>query len=166
MLFSSTTTRRARRGMMREWRLFALSIFSLAVAFVCLGSALLVVVNLKAIESRWSRAGRASVYLKDNAPQVDIDAVTAALEKTPGVTKVRYVSSGQARAELAKEQTNELAALPPEAFPASIEVEVAGEMSDTELADAVGKLRQLSSVDEVETYQSWTERLARLVRGG
>jgi cell division transport system permease protein len=166
MLFSSTTTRRARRGMLREWRLFALSIFSLAVAFVCLGSALLVVVNLKAIETRWSRAGRASIYLKDNAPQTDVDAVTAALEKTPGVTKVRYVSSGQARTELAREQTNELAALPPEAFPASIEVEVAGDMTDQELADAVGKLRQLASVDEVETYQSWTERLSRLVRGG
>src|SRR6266498_4125771 len=106
MLFSSTTTSRARRGMMREWRLFSLSIFSLAVAFVCLGSALLVVVNLKAIEQLWSRAGRASIYLKDNAPQSDVDAVTAALEKTPGVTKVRYVSAGQARSELAQEQTN------------------------------------------------------------
>jgi len=28
--------------MMREWRLHALSVFSLAVAFVCLGAALLV----------------------------------------------------------------------------------------------------------------------------
>ena len=28
------TTRRARRGMLREWRLHALSVFSLAVAFV------------------------------------------------------------------------------------------------------------------------------------
>jgi cell division transport system permease protein len=166
MFFDSTTTRRARRGMMREWRLFALSIFSLAVAFVCLGSALLVVANLKAIEQRWSRAGRASIYLKDNAPQSDIDAVSAALERTPGVTRVRYVSAGEARSELGAEQTSELAALPPEAFPASIEVEVAGEMTDQELADAVGKLKQLSSVDEVETYQSWTERLARLVRGG
>lgn len=165
-MFSSTTTRRARRGMMREWRLFALSIFSLAVAFVCLGSALLVVVNLRAVEERWSRAGRASIYLKDNAPQTDIDAVTAALERTPNVTRVRYVSAGQARSELAAEQTNELAALPPEAFPASIEVEVAPEMSDQELGDAVGKLKLLPSVDEVETYQSWTERLAKLVRGG
>lgn len=166
MLFSTNTTRRARRGIRREWRLFALSIFSLAVAFVCLGSALLVVVNLESVEQRWARAGRASIYLRDNAPQADVDGVTAALEKTPGVTKVRYVSAGQARADLAREQTSELAALPAEAFPASIEVEVAPEMTDQELAEAVGKLRQLASVDEVETYQSWTARLANLVRGG
>ena len=30
----------------------------------------------------------------------------------------------------------------------------------------VGKLKELPSVDDVETYQSWTEKLARLVRGG
>ena len=30
----------------------------------------------------------------------------------------------------------------------------------------VQKLRQLPAIDDVETYQAWTERLARLVRGG
>ena len=167
MLFSNGTSRRARRGMMREWRLHALSMFSLAVAFVCLGSALLVVVNLRNIEQRWAHAGRASVYLKDNAPQADIDSVVAALERTPGVTKARYVSSGQARTEVAKDgKQGELLQLPPEAFPAAIEVEVAPDMTDAELADTASKLKQLPSVDDVETYQSWTERLSKLVRGG
>src|SRR4051795_9703453 len=124
------TTRRARRGMLREWRLHALSVFSLAVAFVCLGAALLVVTNLKSIEERWSHAGRASIYLKDNASQADVDSFKVALSNVPGVTQVRYVSSGQARAEFGQQQLaeasakNELAALPVEAFPASIEIEV------------------------------------------
>ena len=48
-----------------NWRLQALSIFSLAVAFVCLASALLVVTNLSSVRDRWSRAGRATVYLRD-----------------------------------------------------------------------------------------------------
>jgi len=52
-MISVSTTRRAHRGMVREWRLHALSIFSLAVAFVCLGAALLVVTNLRAVEDRW-----------------------------------------------------------------------------------------------------------------
>lgn len=167
MLFSNATGRRARRGMLREWRLHALSMFSLAVAFVCLGSALLVVVNLRNIEQRWAHAGRASVYLKDNAPQADIDSVVAALERTPGVIKARYVSSGQARADLAKDgEQGELLQLPPEAFPAAIEVEVAPDMTDAELADTQAKLKQLPNVEDVETYQTWTERLSKLVRGG
>jgi cell division transport system permease protein len=53
-----------------------------------------------------------------------------------------------------------------EAFPASIEIDVAPDMPDAELADMVAKMKTLATVGDVETYQSWTERLSRLVRGG
>lgn len=163
------TTRRARRGMLREWRLHALSVFSLAVAFVCLGAALLVLTNLRAIEERWAHAGRASIYLKDGAVAQDVDALKTALGAVPIVTGVRYVSSAQARSEFGQKEVApraELAALPVEAFPASIEIEVRSDVTDAEIADVVGKLRQLPAVDDVETYQAWTERLGRLIRGG
>jgi cell division transport system permease protein len=39
-------------------------------------------------------------------------------------------------------------------------------MSDADLADMVGKMKLLPAVDDVETYQSWTEKLGKLVRGG
>jgi cell division transport system permease protein len=155
--------------MIREWRLHALSVFSLAVAFVCLGAALLVVTNLQAVEQRWAHAGRASVYLKDGATQDEVDALRAALARVPGVSAVRYVASGDARAEFGRRElgaNSALAGLPVEAFPASIELEVTPEMADAELADVVAKTKELPAVDDVETYQSWTERLARLVRGG
>lgn len=168
-MISVSTTRRARRGMVREWRLHALSVFSLAVAFVCLGAALLVVTNLRAVEQRWAHAGRASVYLKEAATQDEVDSLRAALARVPGVTAVRYVSSGDARAEFGQRElgaNSVLAALPVEAFPASIELDVAQDMPDAELSDMVAKMRELPAVDDVETYQSWTERLSRLVRGG
>jgi cell division transport system permease protein len=154
--------------MLREWRLHALSVFSLAVAFVCLGAALLVVTNLRAAENRWAHAGRASVYLKDGASQEEIDALRGAVVLVPGVTGARYVSSGDARKQFGSDTDGrgELAALPTEAFPASIEIDVASDMPDADLAAMVGKMKELPSVDDVETYQSWTEKLARLVRGG
>ncbi|HEV3190039.1 MAG TPA: permease-like cell division protein FtsX, partial [Polyangiaceae bacterium] len=134
-MLSLSTTRRARRGMMREWRLHALSVFSLAVAFVCLGASVLVVTNLKAAEQRWAHAGRASVYLRDTAHQEDVDALKTALAQVPGVVGVHYVSSGDARAQFGHELDgkSELAALPAEAFPASIELDVAPEMADADL---------------------------------
>jgi len=165
---SSATTRRAKRGLRREWRLHALSVFSLSVAFVCLATALLVVTNLQAIQQRWAHAGRASIYLKDDATSADVAALKEALAKVPGVTRVRYVSSGQARDTFAKEDDpkGQLAALPAEAFPASIEVDVATDVSDASLADIVTKLEKLPAVDDVETYQTWTARLEHLVKGG
>jgi cell division transport system permease protein len=171
MAFASNgTTRRARRGMLREWRLHALSIFSLAVAFVCLGAALLVLTNLHAIEQRWAHAGRASVYLKDTAKEDEVASLKDALTRVPGITEVRYVSSGQARSDFGtKEQAvekSDLVGLPVEAFPASLEIQVTKDMTDVELNDVVTKLRLLPGVDDVETYQAWTDRLSRLVRGG
>jgi len=155
--------------MFREWRLHALSVFSLAVAFVCLGAALLVLTNLRSIEERWTHAGRASIYLKDNAVAQDVEALKAALSAVPIVTRVRYVSAAQARTEFGQQEVgpkSALAALPIEAFPASLEIEVRANVTDAELSDVVAKLRQLAAVDDVETYQAWTERLGRLLRGG
>jgi cell division transport system permease protein len=168
-MISASTSRRARRGMVREWRLHALSVFSLAVAFVCLGAALMVVANLRVVQERWAHAGRASIYLKDGATQDEIDALRVALARVPGVTGVHYLSSGDARMEFGQTQLDSnaaLAGLPAEAFPASIEIDVTPDLANADLADMVGKMKQLPAVDDVETYQSWTERLARLVRGG
>ncbi len=92
-----------------------------------------------------------------------------ALARVPGVTGVHYLSSGDARMEFGQTQLDgnaTLAGLPTEAFPASIEIDVAPDLANADLADMVGKMKQLPAVDDVETYQSWTERLARLVRGG
>jgi cell division transport system permease protein len=141
----------------------------LVVAFACLGAALLAIVNLYALEQRWAHAGRASVYLKDGANQHDVEALHDALLLVPRIVSVRYVSSSEARIEFGQreaEAQGDLAALPVDAFPASLEIDVAPDLSDDELADIVHKMQALPAVDEVETYRAWTDRLARLLRGG
>ncbi|MDP9151750.1 MAG: permease-like cell division protein FtsX, partial [Myxococcota bacterium] len=120
-------------------------------------------------EQRWAHAGRASVYLRDAATTEDVAALRAALTRVQGVTGVHYVSSGDARAEFGRQELDvhsELAALPADSFPASIEVDVAPDLPDADLAEIVVKMKRLPAVEDVETYQSWTDRLARLVRGG
>ena len=149
-----------------NWRLQILSIFSLGVAFVCLASALLVVGNLTAVRDRWSRAGRATVYLRDDAGESDVKALVKALEATAGVERVRYVSRDVARNEVLDGSGDSgLAALPPEAFPASIELSLTDGIGDMELNMMALKLRALPSVDTVDTYQKWTERLSSLLHG-
>jgi cell division transport system permease protein len=150
-----------------NWRLQALSIFSLAVAFVCLASALLVVTNLAMVRDRWSRAGRATIYLRDDASQEDVQALVDALEGTPGIERVRFVPRETARSEVVSETgDDQLAALPPEAFPSSVELAFGDHVDETDLNVLALKLRSLPTVDSVETYQRWTERLSSLLRGG
>lgn len=157
-------TWRAGRGAVR---LHLLSIFSLAVSFVCLASALLVVTNIAAVRDRWSRAGRATIYLRDGASEAEVGAITSALESTSGVKKVRHVTAIEARREvMADEHDKALAALPVSAFPASLEVGFTEDIGDDELGAMALKLRALPAVETVETYQRWTERLSSLLGGG
>jgi cell division transport system permease protein len=150
-----------------NWRLQALSIFSLAVAFVTLASALLVVTNLSSVRERWSRAGRATVYLRDDVSDTDVQALVKALEQTEGVSRVRYVSREVARSEVVSETGDtQLASLPPEAFPASVELGFGDAVDDMKLSVIALKLQSLPTVDTVETYNRWTERLSSLLAGG
>lgn len=165
--FGGSRSIRAWRAGRSDWRLQVLSIFSLAVAFVCLAASLLVVTNLAAVRDRWSRAGRATVYLRDGASDEEIVAITRALEVTEGVKRVRLVTSVEARREVVSDDGDAaLAALPPSAFPASLEVGFTDEVDDAALGSMALKLRALPAVEMVETYQRWTERLSSLLGGG
>src|SRR5258708_35906791 len=59
-----------------------------------------------------------------------------------------------------------LAVLPVEAFPASIEVMLDDEAGDEQAAAIAEKLRAIPSIESVETYRRWTDRISSLMRGG
>lgn len=162
------------RAPMRAWRpgrgdlrVHLQSIFSLAVAFVCLAASLLVVTNLSAVRDRWSHAGRATVYLRDGAADQEVADLVRALEQTQGIKRVRHVTSMEARREVVTDESDAaLASLPASAFPASLELGFTDDIGDNDLQSIALKLRALPAVETVETYQRWTERLSALLGGG
>jgi len=150
-----------------DWRLHAQTVFSLAVAFICLAASLLVVTNLAAVRDRWSRAGRLTIYLKDGTSDEGAAQLLTALQQTAGVVRARHVSREEARREVVSEQDDAaLAALPPEAFPASVEVGFDTHATDEDVKAVALKLQALPEVGSVETYARWTERLSSLLNGG
>src|SRR4051794_23776410 len=147
-----TPIERAWRGTKNDWRLHALSVFSVAVAFVCLASALLVVVNVSHVRDRWASSGRASVYLKKGADREQIATIERALRASAGVSAVKYVSSEDARRDLVGQNDDAVIdALPSEAFPASIEVMVESEVAAGRLDQLASQLGALPAVERVET---------------
>lgn len=164
---SGTTTSRAWRNGRADWKMHLLSVFSLTVAFVCLASALLVVSNLDRVRQRWSRVGRTTVYLREGADAGQVQELREALQRTGGVRAVRYVSPDEARRELVSESSDgALAALPAQAFSASLEIDFQDEVADTEIAAVASKVRAVPVTDGVETYARWSERIGRLIGGG
>jgi cell division transport system permease protein len=162
-----TPIERAWRGTKNDWRLHALSVFSVAVAFVCLASALLVVVNVSHVRDRWSCTGRASVYLKKDAEREQVATIERALRASDGVTDVKYVSSEDARHDMTGQSDDPIIdSLPTEAFPASLEVMVQSDVAAGRLEKLSTQLAALPAVERVETYAAWSDRLAALLAGG
>ncbi|HEX5658869.1 MAG TPA: FtsX-like permease family protein [Polyangiales bacterium] len=157
---------RALRGVREDVRLYLVAISSLTVAFLCLGGALLGVANLTALSERWGRSDRMSIYLRDDAPEVDVSRLTMALQEHPAVAKANYNSAEVSRARFL-DGNSALRDLPRSAFPATIELELkpnAHPKALTQIAESVAAQR--SVVEEVDTYRSWFERIAALIGAG
>ncbi|HEX3598149.1 MAG TPA: permease-like cell division protein FtsX [Polyangiaceae bacterium] len=162
-----TPLERAWRGGRSDWKLHVLSVFSVAVAFVCMAAALLVVVNVQSLRDAWARSGRASIYLKPETTRDAAAEIETALRAAAKVRTVRYVSSDDARHEILDGRADAIVAkLPSEAFPASLEVSLTDDASQSVVQKIAETLSALPAVESVETYQSWTERLASVLRGG
>jgi cell division transport system permease protein len=158
---------RAFRGAKNDLRLHALGIFSVAVAFLCLGATLLAVVNVDHARERWASFGRASVYLVRNASKEQVAAIERALRASEGVTAVRHVTPEDARRDSAEVGKDPLIdALPADAFPESLEVSVQKDLRPERLDQLAGELRSLPAVESVETYGGWSERIESLLAGG
>jgi len=96
-----------------------------------------------------------------------VSEMKQALEQTPGISSARYVSQADARKDMVGEGADStMSSLPPEAFPASIEIEVASSVNETELAAITTKLQKIPSVESVETYQRYTDNLKGLLHAG
>jgi cell division transport system permease protein len=162
-----TVVERAVRGAKNDLRLHALGVFSVAVAFVCLGATLLAVVNVEEVRERWASLGRASVYIKRGATEPEIAAIERALRASDGVVSVRRVTSDEARREVAVAGRDPvLDALPAEAFPQSLEVTTRRDIDETRLGRIATQLQTLPAVEQVETYGAWSERVGTLLMGG
>jgi len=164
----ASTLRRAARGMREEARLHVVSVSSLAIAFLGLGIALLVLANLDSLATAWERAGRVTIFLRDGARQSDVDELATALSSIPGVASVTHVSSAEAREQFVADAQlgASLETLPPDAFPASIEVELAGGSGEIGSQAIADRVTRFAIVEDVETYRSWFEQLQGLLATG
>lgn len=159
---------RAMRGFREELRLYVVAVTSLAVAFLCLGAALLALQNLGAVAERWGKSGHITVYLRDGLEPAEITRLAAVLEGLREVDHVRVVSSEEARAEfLARTELGEdVAELGAEVFPASIEVGIVSGVTVEAIEKLAARIGALEGVSDVESYRGWFEQLASLLSAG
>ena len=156
---------RAWRGARSEWKMHTVSAVGSAVAFLCLAFALIALTNIHQVKKRWESAGRVSAYLVPGVEAARVDVLADVLSKTPGIRAARYMSAKASRDALVSADAQEtlLARLPKEAYPESFEVYFEEGISKKRSQAVVSTLVQLEEVESLETYGSWTARVARFV---
>ncbi|MCA9528738.1 MAG: permease-like cell division protein FtsX [Myxococcales bacterium] len=159
---------RARRGLREERGLYLVAVSSLAVAFLCLAGVLLATQNLSTMAARWGQSGRVSVYLAGDASPDDVTKLEGLLRGLPDVARVEHVTSAQARADFLEHADvgAALGQLPPEAFPASLEVTLAPSATAQRVDAIAGRVKSFAAVTDVETYRGWFDQLDTLVSAG
>lgn len=159
---------RARRGFREDAKLYAVAVSSLAVAFLCLATALLAITNLSAMAERWSRSGRMTVYIRDGAPDADVQALRTTLAELPEVSSATALSAAEAREQFVRDANvgGELAGLPADAFPASIEVTLRTGVTAARGDEIAARVGHVAAVEGVETYRAFFQKLESLVLAG
>jgi len=159
--------RRSLGGFRRRPLIRALSVATLAAAFLSFAATLTAALNVDALLHRWIGDAELTVYLEDGAGPAEAERLSVALAAVAGVARIETVTPEQARERFAADlgSHGELARdLPAGAFPASLEVHLADELarSPARRRDLAARIARVERVGEVEVYDEWFERLSAL----
>jgi cell division transport system permease protein len=153
----------------RNRRSTAISIATIAVAFLTLGGFLVALANIEAAAARWAQAAELSIYLRDGIAESTRTAIERDLGANAAVAGVSYVSKDQAlerfRADF-PELSDVAGSLEANPFPASLEVRLRPEAATADTAQALaGQVGQRDGVADVQFDQRWIARVLALVSG-
>jgi cell division transport system permease protein len=153
----------------RNPRSAAISIATIAVAFLTLGGFLVALANIEAAAARWAQAAELSIYLRDGIAESTRTAIERDLGAHAAVAGVSYVSKDQAL-ERFREDFPELSdvagSLDTNPFPASLEVRLRPEAATADTAQALaGQVVKQDGVADVQFDQRWIARVLALVSG-
>jgi cell division transport system permease protein len=153
----------------RSGRAVAMSIGTIAIAFLALGGFLLVSGNLQRAVERWMEAAEVSVYLRDEIGREEREAIEAALKLRSGVLAVDFVGKDEALSRFRSgfpELADVAATLERNPFPASFDVRLRpGPGAAAEAEALAADIKGLGGVADVQFDRRWLERALALLTG-
>ncbi len=152
----------------RAGRSAAVSIGTIAVAFITLGGFLMASVNVQRVLDRWLESAEVSVYLVDELPDEVRTALELHLRQQPIVAAVEFVSKEKALARFEAdfpELQDVATAVPQNPFPAAFEVRLRPEEAGgPDVDELTAGLSGRDGVADVRYDRRWLTRLTNVVR--
>jgi cell division transport system permease protein len=159
----------AAESLWRSRRAAVLSVLTIAAGLFVLGFFLMVNTNIERLVGRWSDAAELAIYLRDDAPQEQVNMVSDLLAKSGLAASVQYLSKEDAKKEFARDfpdLASAAASLDRNPFPASFAVRL-----NSQAQSAPGAIENLSAtiggitgVADVRYDKTWISRLNSTIR--
>ncbi len=151
----------------RAGRSAAVSVGTIAIAFITLGGFLLASVNVQRVLDRWLESAEMSVYLYDDLSDELRTALELHVRQQPAVAAVEYVSKEQALARFRAdfpELLDVTASVANNPFPAALEIRLRTDASGAAaIDDLTTGLGGRAGVADVRYDRGWLTRLMGLV---
>jgi cell division transport system permease protein len=146
-----------------------LSTLTIAGGLFVLGFFLMVNANLQRVVGQWTDAAELAVYLRDDASQQQVAALSDLIMKSGLATSVRYVSKDDARKDFARDfpdLASASASLERNPFPASFAVGLnrSAQAATQAIDNLVTALTAMGGVADVRYDKTWIARLNGTVR--
>jgi cell division transport system permease protein len=150
----------------RSGRSAAMSMATIAVAFVTLGGFLLVATNLQSLVERWASSAELSVYLRDDVDEASRRTLVDELSAHAAVASLEYVSKDMALERFRRDfpEIADVAESADNPFPPSIEVRLHTDPASSGAADAMAtSLAEREGVVDVRYDRQWLSRLMAII---
>ncbi len=150
----------------RSGRTAAISIGTIAIAFLTLGGFLLVSANLRSLVEQWASSAELSVYLRDDVDDAWRRALLDELSAHAAVAGAEYVSKAAALDRFRGDfpELADVADAANNPFPSSIEVRLHTDPASSGAADAMAAgLTEREGVVDVRYDREWLSRLMAII---
>lgn len=150
----------------RSGRSAAMSIGTIAIAFLALGGFLLISANLQSFVERWASSAELSVYLSDDVDDASRQALLDELTGNAAVAGVEYVPKDVALERFRRDfpELADVAQSADNPFPPSIEVRLHTDPASSGAADAMAvALAERTGVVDVRYDRQWLARLMAII---
>lgn len=157
---------RGLRGMVQAPLVQLIAIATMAVCLLLLGAVLLGWTNARGVARSWGVDVPVAVYLVDQAPSTEVDALVAKIGAVPDVVAVERVSPEQAMTRLAEGLGGDedlLRGLTADVLPMSLEIHLQPGTGGALAPRLAEKLAESPIVDEVAVAGSWAGRANEMI---
>jgi cell division transport system permease protein len=150
----------------RSGKSAAMSVGTIAIAFLTLGGFLLLSANLQSLVERWASSAELSVYLRDGMDDASRQALLDDLSAHDAVVGVEYVTKDLALERFRRDfpELADVAESADNPFPPSIEVRLRTDPASSGAADAIATdLAERDGVVDVRYDRLWLSRLMAII---